>query len=1471
MACIIRKLCSGIAALTLSALLATTVLSFSPPAWAEDTEVYFSNSVDDEFIRPNLVFIVDTSESMNEEVSGTGNSRLETMKDALKTVINGLNNVDVALMRFSNPGGPLLFPAANLEASAEDVEGSSTTASADIQIVDGDDDAEESSSDGGIRLDSVDLELGDLALGPPANPQLVGVRFQNVNVPQGVTITKAVIRFTAEELDTSVGNLFIDAELSDNAAPFTTTPFDISLRSLTSAPSQVNWSAGSDPALTSWSAVDEVHETPDLAAIVQEVVGQSGWCGGNAMAFVISGSGQRTTWSADANGATSDGDLPESTGKFGRGPVLHLEWNKDNAGGCVTQQQSAQAQVNASSDDAEESQNGNTVLLTDSDLNLVKDGGSQKVGIRFQDLAIPQGVTITNAEIEFTIDQVNTQSLDLQIEGEDSDNASTFENTPDNISGRTKTTAIAWNDVTPPGAVGDKLVTPDLSATVQTIVNRSGWTSGNAMAFIITSGGGGPGSRIVESFDGEPAMAPVLRITYQSATTFTTVRQRLTEMVDQLQWKAGSPIVDTLYEAALYYRGENVDSGTTRGVAPRQQFTRVSHPGSYTGGTLAQPTGCSDDDLNAAECAGEQIDPTPVYTTPITQECQANYVVLLSDGEATDNNSETKITSLAGGSCADSDEGRCGAELVSFLKDEDQNTDLDSDQTVRTYTIGFDTAGNAAYLQNLASAGGGEFFSASNAAGLVDAIQNVVSQVLEAPTSFAAPSLSVNAFNRLFNRDAVYFALFEPSDTKAWVGNLKKFQLCSDPSTQSCDLGEILDANGAPAIDSDFKIKSTAVSFWGDGSQDGPDAQQGGAGDHIPNHANRTVLTYTGTDDSPTGGVLLDNTHFVNTTNVSKTMLGDANMIDALHAEIIGWLQGQDVRDENDNSDTDEDRWTFADPLHSRPIAITYGAEDDVNGDPDPDKPIIKLLVGTNDGGLRMINEQTGEEEWIFYVPELLDQAQDLMNDAPGDHIYGVDGTPTVRTIDNNGDGIIDPNDGDSVQVFSGLRRGGSNLYALDITPSSVLTDADATGQITPTFMWRIIGDGTGDFDHLGQTWSTPLVANIRSGNGGGNDGNDSEARPVLIFGGGNEVPAQDDDFAKTDPLENGTGTGNAIYIVDALDGSRVFWASNTNSGADLELAGMDYPIPADVALIDADRDGETDRLYAVDTGGQVWRIDLDPTMTENNAGNTAGGKLAAISIPGATPDFLPDDERRMFARVDVAQVRDEFFSSVPEYDAVVVGTGFRAHPNNIEVHDRIYIFRDYLFNEAIATDGSNFPLCNNSSIDISNPLVPCSPLGESNLVDLTDDLLQEGTIQDIDDATDDLLGGNGWFIQLKDENDAFIGEKVLVKATIIDGIIFVTSFTPADTSSDPCAADEGNGQVFALNLFSGGAVIDFNNNGTLEKADRVAHISSGIPSEVVPVFQDDGVTLLIGSGGGAAAIDPGIGLPRDKTFWFQE
>lgn len=203
----------------------------------------------------------------------------------------------------------------------------------------------------------------------------------------------------------------------------------------------------------------------------------------------------------------------------------HYVFNAGNlisSSACGTTFRTVASRVNASSDDAEQDQSDGSVSLTSGDLDLLSNEGAppnySAVGVRFNNLNIPNGATITNAYIEFTANEttVSGGNPTILIDGQAADNPGTFTSATNNISTRPRTTLaqrVSWN---PPTWADNSLQqTANLSGIVQEIVNRGGWASGNSMVFIF-SGSDFTSYREAESYDGDPLQAPRLVVQYSS-------------------------------------------------------------------------------------------------------------------------------------------------------------------------------------------------------------------------------------------------------------------------------------------------------------------------------------------------------------------------------------------------------------------------------------------------------------------------------------------------------------------------------------------------------------------------------------------------------------------------------------------------------------------------------------------------------------------------------------------------------------------------------------------------------------------------------------------------------------------------------------------------------------------------------------------------------------------------------------------
>lgn len=386
-------------------------------------------------------------------------------------------------------------------------------------VASGADDAEE--GDGGpgvVDTGSSDLEITEDTEGMP---QLIGVRFDGIDLPRGTPILSAYVQFATDEDDKNADpfSVTLFGEAVDDAEPYSgDVPADISERPRTAA--SVRWAN-----IPTWTVEHEAgpnQRSPDVKAIVQEVVDREGWQAGNALAFILTGSGTRTAESYEG----SIGDVEVSD----LAPQL-----------VIVAPSAATYRVAASDDDAEEGDDApGSMDIDSSDLEIVEDhvGTPQTLGIRFTDVTIPAGAQILSAHIQFAVDEgdKNADPFAVNLWGEASSAPAPYSASAFNISSRTKTAAsVAWKD-TPAWTVeeeglagGEHQRTPDLAAIVQEIIDRPDWVEGGALAFILQ----GRGQRTAEAFDGESALAPALVVSFiGEQTTPSSYRVRLT-------WGAG--------------------------------------------------------------------------------------------------------------------------------------------------------------------------------------------------------------------------------------------------------------------------------------------------------------------------------------------------------------------------------------------------------------------------------------------------------------------------------------------------------------------------------------------------------------------------------------------------------------------------------------------------------------------------------------------------------------------------------------------------------------------------------------------------------------------------------------------------------------------------------------------------------------------------------------------------------------------
>lgn len=192
------------------------------------------------------------------------------------------------------------------------------------------------------ELDGEVIEVGVIPAGNPSLPQLpipvyVGMRFQNIDVPQGATITDASLYLYFKDNTKNSTVCRVWAEDADDSAPYTaaagTSP---GFRTLTSASTTQAPDGG--PGMYASSGPGVAALWGKVTAAVQEVINRPGWQSGNALSLVM------RYWSdllvldpfvefyAYSSSPLSGSNSPYKTGAGVEVPRLDITFGSDHVG-----------------------------------------------------------------------------------------------------------------------------------------------------------------------------------------------------------------------------------------------------------------------------------------------------------------------------------------------------------------------------------------------------------------------------------------------------------------------------------------------------------------------------------------------------------------------------------------------------------------------------------------------------------------------------------------------------------------------------------------------------------------------------------------------------------------------------------------------------------------------------------------------------------------------------------------------------------------------------------------------------------------------------------------------------------------------------------------------------------------------------------------------------------------------------------
>jgi type IV pilus assembly protein PilY1 len=306
---------------------------------------------------------------------------------------------------------------------------------------------------------------------------------------------------------------------------------------------------------------------------------------------------------------------------------------------------------------------------------------------------------------------------------------------------------------------------------------------------------------------------------------------------------------------------------------------------------------------------------------------------------------------------------------------------------------------------------------------------------------------------------------------------------------------------------------------------------------------------------------------------------------------------------------------------------------------------------------------------------------------------------------------------------------------------------------------------------------------------------------------------------------------GRAVFTIKVADGT--ISTLNINAGY---YADMTHCI-VDVAGFDSDGSGYTNRIYAGDLGGSIFAFEDD-----DKDGTWSRRKFFSASAHDSI-------QRKIFYAPDAVE---ESFGEM-----IFFGTGDRADPEKTSVVNRIYAVKNYW------EDAGSF-----------------TTLTESDLTDVTDNLIVLGTESQRAEVREALSNSKGWYIQLENP-----GEKVISSITVFNGVVYFTTYTPesgvAETGEDPCVVVSGRGQsrLYALNYKTGEAAHEYSTETETDgegnvvnrgKYDRSKIIGTSIASAPSIAVLQGGPQIYIGVEGGVTTENPDVTASLNTYYWRQ-
>lgn len=739
-------------------------------------------------------------------------------------------------------------------------------------------------------------------------------------------------------------------------------------------------------------------------------------------------------------------------------------------------------------------------------------------------------------------------------------------------------------------------------------------------------------------------------------------------------------------------------------------------------------------------------------------------------------------------------------------------------------------------LPGVGGFGEGGFYSAQSTEDIVKSITSFVSGLNQNLPS--TPSGTIIIPDDPYRADSQLAVAYYPTlqaDVKGnaviWDGNMKKYLLNEGTLYGSNDNKLFKNVAG--------ELEPTTPDLWSDKDYGGANNEVKSGGFYALLNTPKTGVTSTRTlyvEDldgttpvlrkfgvNASGKVVVDNAALT-TTSFSDTATFDEETLRRL-LSFLGFNNlpstATAVKDmELTVANATEEIRVVGATIHSTPAAVSYAATLDEDGKVTATRDDY-VLFGSSEGGLHLVDADNysaggdgGKEDFVVIPREILrDKSKSLalVDDANkaeiGSPNFGIDAPWLVSAdykydLDNNTVNIAtDGNKG--LYAYGGLRMGGEAFYGLNLTTRT-----------SPSMMFTITPAKAG-FSRMGQIWSKPTKAKIRTSNSTNDKGTD-----VLVFGGGYDMCYENEKF-QVGVTDTSLGTcsgktyvkGNAVYIVNAITGDLI-WSASSNGSSSTTVNTMTNSVVAGITTLDRDNDGFMDHIYFADLGGQVFRADFTNAgfQTQPAIGSTPTGTLTTTTafantrvtriLSGAYSGTDTKFNHRFYERPVVSFHRNSQTNSL--FALVNVISGDRSSPlskiRDLSKSDRLYGIMD--------TDVSK----PDNLLYASNFTTTAAAAGGQTISDLTANNTSTSNLVELPGAIGTLTAGGytlaqknvvsdlmragtkqGWYYPLTrfDGYGNVRYTKGIGKSQVIDNFLYTTAYNPDMSygSTNSCSA----------------------------------------------------------------------------------